>query len=45
MEIGVTLDERISDGFLFCKALKSIEYLYAHPELMLEEANKPFEEE
>ena len=44
MEMGLTLDERISDGFLFCKAMKSIEYLFAHPELLLEEMYKPFDE-
>ena len=45
MEMGLTLDERISDGFLFCKAMKSIEYLFNHPELILEDAGKFFEEE
>ena len=44
MEIGLTIDERIADGFLFCKAMKSIEYLFAHPKLLLEDANKPFDE-
>ncbi len=43
MNIGVTLDERIADGFYFCRALKAIEYLFAHPELMMEEASKHFE--
>lgn len=45
MQIGITLDERISDGFLFCKALKSIEYLFANPKLLLDEAGKPFDED
>ena len=43
MNIGATLDERISDGFYFCRALKGIEYLFAHPELLEEEASKQFE--
>ena len=43
MNFGATLDERISDGFYFCKALKGIEYLFAHPELMMEPASKKFE--
>ena len=43
MNFGATLDERIADGFYFCKALKSIEYLFAHPELMMEPASKKFE--
>ncbi len=43
MNIGVTLDERIADGYYFCKSLKAIEYLFAHPELMMEPAGKDFE--
>ena len=43
MNIGATLDERIADGFYFCRALKAIEYLFAHPELMMEPASKKFE--
>ena len=40
MNLGATIDERIADGFYFCKALKLIEYMFAHPEVMLEEAGK-----
>ena len=40
MTLGATIDERIADGFYFCKALKLIEYIYAHPELLLEPAGK-----
>ena len=43
MNLGATLDERISDGFYFCRALKAIEYLFAHPELLMEPASKRFE--
>ncbi len=43
MNLGITLDERIADGFYFCRALKAIEYLFSHPELMMEPASKPFE--
>ncbi len=43
MNLGATLDERIADGFYFCRALKAIEYLFAHPELMMEPASKHFE--
>ena len=43
MMLGATLDERISDGFYFCRALKAIEYLFAHPELMMDGASKHFE--
>ena len=43
MNLGATLDERIADGFYFCRALKAIEYLFANPELMMEPASKHFE--
>ena len=43
MNLGATLDERIADGFYFCRALKAIEYLFAHPELMMEPSSKHFE--
>ena len=41
--LPVTLDERIGDGFYFCRAVKAIEYLFANPKLLMEEASKPFE--
>lgn len=40
MEMGATIDERIADGFYFCKALKLIEYIFETPELMLEQAGE-----
>ena len=40
MEMGATIDERIADGFYFCKALKLIEYIFDTPELMMEPAGK-----
>jgi len=40
MEIGATIDERIADGFYFVKALKLMEYMFKHPEVMLEPASK-----
>ena len=43
MEMGATIDERIADGFYFCKALKLIEYIFDTPELMLEPAGKKVE--
>ncbi len=35
MEMGATLDERIADGFYFCKALKLIEYIFDNPSLLM----------
>ena len=40
MEMGATIDERIADGFYFCKALKLIEYMFETPELMLKSAGE-----
>lgn len=40
MEMGATLDERIADGFYFCKALKLIEYMFSNPEVMMKPASE-----
>ena len=34
VEFGVTIDERIADGFYFARSLKIIQYLFAHPQLL-----------
>ncbi len=38
-EFGITLDERIGDGFYFAKSAKLIEYILMHPELLEEPAS------
>ena len=40
MEMGATIDERIADGFYFCKALKLIEYMFDNPEVMMKPAGE-----
>ena len=40
MEMGATIDERIADGFYFCKALKLIEYMFSNPEVMMKPAGE-----
>lgn len=35
MNFGAALDERIADGFYFCKALKLIEFLFDKPEFLM----------
>ncbi len=40
MELGATIDERIADGFYFCKALKLIEYMFNTPEVMMKPASE-----
>ena len=34
MNIGVTLDERIADGFYFARSLKLVKHLFKNPELL-----------
>lgn len=43
MEMGATIDERIADGFYFCKALKLIEYMFSNPEVMMKPAGEKVE--
>ncbi len=40
MEMGITIDERIADGFYFCKALKLMEYMFANPEVLKQPAGE-----
>ena len=40
---GVTLDERIADGFYFIKAIKLLEYILNNPILLEEDANAKVE--
>lgn len=41
IDIGVTLDERIADGFYFAKSLKLIQHICSHPEIL----DMPLEED
>ncbi|MBR3641600.1 MAG: 2-oxo acid dehydrogenase subunit E2 [Oscillibacter sp.] len=41
VKIGVTLDERIADGFYFARSLKIVQYLLSNPELL----ERPLKEE
>lgn len=34
LDIGITLDERIGDGFYFVKSLKLLKHISSHPELL-----------
>lgn len=40
IDLGVTLDERIGDGFYFARSLKLVHYILEHPELL----DKPLDE-
>ena len=34
VEFGVTINERIADGFYFARSFKIMQYLFAHPHLL-----------
>ncbi len=42
-EFGITLDERIGDGYYYAKSCRMIEYVLQHPELLKEAASTPIE--
>lgn len=43
MDIGLTVDERIADGFYYSKSVKLFKHLLANPELLDRPANEPVE--
>ena len=34
VDVGITLDERIADGFYFARSLKIVQHLLSNPELL-----------
>lgn len=40
-EFGITLDERIADGFYFAKSAQMVEYILRHPKLLCERVDIP----
>jgi len=45
LDYGVTLDERIADGFYFARSMKLIHHVFAHPELLDQPLGEPSEYE
>ena len=41
LNIGITLDERIADGYYYSKTIKLVKYLLANPELLEQPASAP----
>ncbi len=41
LPLGITLDERIADGYYYAKTVKLLEYLLSHPEELEKPANTP----
>jgi len=44
-DFGITLDERVADGFYFAKSCQMIEYILSHPEMLEEPVSQPVEME
>ena len=42
VEIGITVDERIADGFYFAKSFDQMKYFLTHPHLLEEPVSTPF---
>ena len=42
-KLGITLDERIADGYYYSKSVHILKHLLQHPELLEERADKEVE--
>lgn len=42
-EFGINLDERIADGYYFVKSVHMLQYIFDHPELLEDSADKTIE--
>ncbi|MBQ9824782.1 MAG: hypothetical protein IJM63_09820 [Solobacterium sp.] len=45
VELNITMDERIADGFYFSKSMKIMQYYLAHPELLERPFNEKLDDE
>lgn len=43
LDVGITIDERIADGFYFAKSLKLLEYFFENPSTLEENADKIYD--
>jgi len=43
IRIGLTIDERIADGYYFAKTLRLVRHIFAHPELLDAPASTPID--
>ena len=43
MDLSITLDERIADGYYYSKSVRILKHLLQHPELLEERADKEVE--
>ena len=45
VEINITMDERIADGYYFSKSMKMMQYFISHPELLDQPFNEKLDDE
>ena len=45
LPLGITLDERIADGYYYSRTVKLVKYLLAHPEELEKPASTPVDYE
>ena len=45
VEINITMDERIADGYYFSKSMKMMQYFISHPELLDHPFNEKLDDE
>ena len=45
IKLGLTIDERIADGYYFAKTLRLVRYMFAHPEVLDLPASAPIDAE
>ncbi len=43
LDVGITIDERIADGFYFAKSLKYLEYFFENPKCLEDNADKLYD--
>ncbi|MDO4846458.1 MAG: 2-oxo acid dehydrogenase subunit E2, partial [Oscillospiraceae bacterium] len=43
VELGLTVDERLADGYYYSQSVKLLKHLLEHPELLERPANEPVE--
>ena len=42
-EVGVTIDERVADGYYYAKSLKLLQHILSNPDMLMEGAGTPVE--
>ena len=43
IKLGLTIDERIADGYYFAKSLRLLQEVLQHPDLLDQDASTPVE--